>query len=166
MFAISLILIGISMFLNGFLPIIDENDNNEVVVMNVISGVITLIFSIFGIINAQDTLTLIEYGTILLFSITNLYIAGVNIWYLSESSLGWFSMVCFVISVAIGIFYLLNANTMFAILYFVWALVWLSYFVSRALNVLQKTSSYVIMLGGAIALISVGLLLISGILVF
>ncbi len=165
MFTISLILVGISMFLNGFLPIIDENDNNEVVVMNVISGVLVTFFAVYGILTSVDSGTLLEYGSLLLFSLTNLFISAVHIWDLRETCLGWFSLMVAIIAIALGAFYIMNANLMFGALWLIWSLIFICYFLSKGLDVLQTASNYVVMLEGALCLVAVGILIFAGILV-
>jgi hypothetical protein len=165
MFTSSLILVGISMFLNGFLPIIDENDNNEIVVMNVISGILVTIFACFGILTSTDTATLLEYASLLLFSITNLYISAVGIWDLRETSLGWFALMIAIISMALGVYYMLNANFMFGVLWLIWSLIFVSYFVSRGVDVLHTASNYVILIEGAVFLVAVGILIFTGVLI-
>ncbi|MBQ9781891.1 MAG: hypothetical protein IJW26_01750 [Clostridia bacterium] len=165
MFTISLILVGISMFLNGFLPIIDENDNNEIVVMNVISGILVTVFACFGILSAVDTATMLEYASLLLFSVTNLYISAVGIWDLRETSLGWFALIIAIISMALGVYYMMNANFMFGALWLIWSLIFVSYFVSRGLDVLHTLSNYVILIIGALCLVAVGILIFTGVLI-
>ncbi len=165
MFTISLILIGISMFLNGFLPIIDENDNNEIVVMNVLSGILVTLFACVGILTSIDTGTILEYASLLLFSLTNLFISAVGIWDLRETSLGWFSLIIAIIAIALGVYYMLNANFMFGILWLIWSLIFICYFISRGLDVLHTTANYVILIEGAFFLVAVGILIFTGVLV-
>ena len=157
--------LGLAFFLNGFLPLIEENDNREIVVMNVIAGIITTIVSIFGLFVAVDTITTFLYLLLLLLGLTNLYIAAVCIWDLSEQSLGWFSAMLALITLAVGIYLLLTGNVILGFAYLVLMFIWLAYFLSRGLDVLQTTSSWVIMLEGVIALVVVGLLILTGILV-
>ena len=165
MFAITLIFSGIAMFLNGFLPLIDENDNNEVVIMNVISGVIVTLLSLYGIFISVETGSYLLYGSALLFGATSLYISAIGIWDLNEKSLGWFSAIVTVIALALGIFYLMLGEIVIGVLWLVWMLIWLFYFLSRGLNVLEKASNFVIMLVGAIGLTAVGIMLLTGILI-
>lgn len=165
MFTISLILVGISMFLNGFLPLVDENDNNEIVVMNVLSGILVTLFACFGIITSTNTGTSLEYASLLLFSLTNLYISAVGIWNLQETSLGWFSLIIAIIAIALGVFYMVNANFMFGALWLIWSLIFICYFISRGLDVLHTTSNYVILIEGAIFLVAIGILIFTGVLV-
>ena len=158
MYSICLILSGLAFFLNGFLPLIEENDNKEIVVMNVIAGIITTAISIIGIFVAVDVATVFQYALLLLLGITNLYIAAICIWDLSEQSLGWFSAMLVLISLAVGIYFIVIGNLLVGIYWLVIMFIWAAYFVSRALDVLQTASSWVIMLEGALALVLVGLL--------
>lgn len=164
MFAISLIFSGIAFFLNGFLPLIEENDNNEIVIMNVLAGLIVTTLSMYGIFLAVDTGTLLTYCTLLLFGITNLYVSAICIWDLSEQSLGWFSALIALITLVIGIYYVVIGNVALGVLWLIWMFIWASYFVSRALDKLHNTASYVIMFEGVIALVGVGILLLTGVL--
>lgn len=162
MFAICLIFSGIAFFLNGFLPLIDENDNNEIVIMNVLAGLIISFLCLYGIFVAVDTTTYLTYASLLLFGITHLFIAGICIWDLSEESLGWLSAILALIGLGLGIYYLLAGITLLGIAWLVWMLIWLAYFLSRALGVLKTASSWVIMLEGVICLVLVGMLLLTG----
>ena len=161
MFAISLIFSGIAMFLNGFLPIIDENDNNEIVIINVLSGLLISILSIYGIFTAVDTATYLAYASLLLFAFTHLYIAAIGIWDFSEQTLGWLSALITVIVIAIALHYLLMGSLLLGIMWLIWMIIWLAYFISRALDKLHRASSWVIMLVGVIALCGAGILLLT-----
>ena len=161
MFAVSLIFSGIAFFLNGFLPLVEENDNKEIVVMNVLSGIIVTVLSIVGIITSTVTGLYLAYSTLLLFGITHLYISAICIWDLSEQALGWFSALLAVITLAVGLYYIFGGNLMLGVMWLVWMLIWVAYFVSRALDVLHTASSWIIMLEGIIALCAVGILIIT-----
>ncbi len=163
MFAICLIFSGMAFFLNGFLPLIDENDNNEVVILNVLSGLVVSIISIFGILTATETAIKAEYASLLLIGITHLFISAVCIWDLSETSLGWFSALVCLIAAALGVYYIIGGRLMLGVLWLVWMLIWLAYFVSRSLDILKTPSNWVIMLEGALALCVEGVLLLTGI---
>lgn len=163
MFTISLIFIGITTFLNGFLPLIDENNTREVTVMNVLTGLMVSIFAIFGIITAVDTNYIIQCGSLLLFAFTFLYIASSYIYDLDECGIGWFSAIIMVISIALGIYYVINANTLLGVLWLIWSLNWIAYFLSRGLNILKNPSNFVILLEGG-CLTVVGMLFLTGIL--
>lgn len=157
MFAISLIFSGISMFLNGFLPLSQENDNNEIVVMNVLAGFIVSILSVYGIFIAVDTATYLGYASLLLFGITHFYLASICIWDLSEESFGWFSAFLTIIALALGIYYLIIGNFMLGVLWLIWMFIWLAFFISRATDTLHTACSWVILLIGAIGLTGIGL---------
>lgn len=161
MFAIGLIFSGIAMFLNGFLSLVDENNNHEIAIMNVLSGIIVSLISLYGIFIAVDTATYLKFASLLLFGVTHLFIAGICIWDYDEESLGWFSLFLTVISLVLGIYYLLAGSMMLGIMWLIWMFIWLAYFISRALNVLHTASSWVIMLIGAIGLTGVGLMLLT-----
>ncbi len=161
MFAISLIFSGIAMFLNGFLPLVDENDNNEIVVMNVISGIIVSILSLYGIFTAVTTATLLQYASLLLFGITHLYLASICIWDLSEESFGWFSALLTIIALGLGIYYLTQGSMLLGVMWLIWMFIWLAFFISRALDGMHTTACWVIMLIGVIGLTVAGFLLLT-----
>ncbi len=161
MFAICLIFSGIAMFLNGFLPLIDENDNNEIVIINVLSGLLITILSIYGIFVAVDTASYLAYASLLLFAFTHLYIAAIGIWDFSERTLGWLAALIAVIVLAIGLHYLIMGSLLLGIMWLIWMLIWVAYFISRALDALHTPSSWVIMLIGVIGLCGAGILLLT-----
>lgn len=166
MFAVSLILSGIAFFLNGFLPLIDDNDNQETSVINTISGIIVTVIGFYGLITATLPLDYLLYGTAILFGITNLYVAAIGIWDLSESSFGWFSAVIALIMLAIGVYVIVTGSLLLGIFALIWMLMWAFYFISRALNVLKTPSSWVIMFVGIAAMVTVGVLLLNDIISF
>ena len=166
MFAVSLILSGIAFFLNGFLPLIDDNDNHETSVINTIAGIIVTVLGFYGLITASATFDYLLYGTAILFGITNLYVAAIGIWDLSETSFGWFSAVIALIMLAIGVYVIITGSLMFGIFALVWMFMWAFYFISRGLNVLKTPSSWVIMFIGIAAMVAEGVLLLNGIVTF
>ena len=164
MFAISLIFSGIAMFLNGFLPLVDENDNNEVVVMNVLSGLIVSLISLYGIFTAITPAILLAYGSLLLFGITHLYLASICIWDLREESFGWLCALLTLIALGLGIYYLLSGSLIVGIMWLVWMFIWLAFFVSRALDTMHTVACWVIMLVGVIGLTIAGFMSLTNIL--
>ena len=162
MIAICLIFSGIAFFLNGFLPLIDENDNNETAVINVLAGVIVTILSTVGILTSLDGGVQLLYMFTLLLGITNLYVCAVDIWDISKSSLGWFSLLVALISIAFGIYFIVTGALIDGIMFLVWSLLYIAYFISRGLDVLETPSNWVIMLEGLIPMVSVGILIFTG----
>ncbi|MBO5851780.1 MAG: hypothetical protein J6R29_05570 [Clostridia bacterium] len=162
MIAISLILSGIAFFLNGFLPLINENDNNETSVVNVLSGFIVTILSTFGILTSVDGGVQLLYTFTLILGLTNLYVASVDIWDISKTSLGWFSAIVALIAIALGIYYLFSGATILGVMFIIWSLLYVAYFISRGLDVLETASNWVIMLEGIIPLIGAGILIFTG----
>ncbi len=162
MIAICLIFSGIAFFLNGFLPLIDENDNNETAVINVLAGVIVTILSTVGILTSLDGGVQLLYMFTLLLGITNLYVCAVDIWDISKSSLGWFSLLVALISIAFGIYFIVTGALIDGIMFLVWSLLYIAYFISRGLDVLETPSNWVIMLEGLIPMVSAGILIFTG----
>lgn len=163
MIAICLIFSGIAYFLNGFLPLIDENDNNETAVINVLAGVIVTILSAIGILTSVDGGVQLLYMLTLLLGITNLYVSAVDIWDISKSSLGWFSAIIALILIAFGVYFLVTGLIIDGIMFLVWSLLFIAYFISRGLDVLEAPCNWVIMLEGLIPLIGAGILIFTGV---
>ena len=160
MFEICLIFSGIALFLNGFLPLIDKNDNGEVVVMNVLSGVIIALISLYGIFVVIDPVNYLKIMALMLLAFLHLYISATYIWDLQEESLGWFSAIIALIFIGLGVYFMITGNMMLGAMFIIWSLLFIAYFVSRGLNALQTTSSWVIMLEGLIAFTLPGILLL------
>ena len=160
MFEICLIFSGIALFLNGFLPLIDKNDNGEIVVMNVLSGVIIALISLYGIFVVVDPVNYLKIMALMLLAFLHLYISATYIWDLQEESLGWFSTIIALIFIGLGVYFMITGNMMLGAMFIIWSLLFIAYFVSRGLNALQTTSSWVIMLEGLIAFTLPGILLL------
>ena len=161
MFAISLIFSGIAMFLNGFLPLVDENDNNEIVVMNVLSGLIVSILSLYGIFTAITPAILLAYASLLLFGITHLYLAAICIWDLREESFGWLCALLTLIALGLGVYYLLAGSLLLGVMWLIWMFIFLAFFISRALDAMHTTACWVILLIGVIGLTIAGFLVLT-----
>ena len=160
MFEICLIFSGIALFLNGFLPLIDKNDNGEVVVMNVLSGIIIALISLYGIFVLIEPINYLKVMALMLLAFLHLYISATYIWDLQEESLGWFSAIIALIFIGLGAYFIFSGNMMFGAMLIIWSLLFVAYFVSRGLNVLQTTSSWVIMLEGLLAYLLPGVLIL------
>ena len=159
MFEICLIFSGIALFLNGFLPLIDKNDNGEVTVMNVLAGIVIGLISLYGIFVVIDPINYLKIMALMLLSFLHLYISATYIWDLQEESLGWFSLIIALIFIGLGVYFMLSGNLMLGAMFVIWSLLFVAYFVSRGLNVLETVSSWVIMLEGALAFILPGVLI-------
>lgn len=163
MFQISLIIIGITLFLNGFLPLIQENDNGEIAVMDVLAGIFLSVTSVSAIIDG--TADILISASMLLFAFTLLFIAAVSIFDLSEASFGWFCLPVTLLALSLGIIYIMAGSIILGVLWLVWMLIWLFYFLSASLNVLTTAKNYIMIFEGIIAFITVAVLSFSGILV-
>lgn len=165
MFEICLIFSGIALFLNGFLPLIDKNDNGEVTVMNVLAGIVIALISLYGIFVVIEPINYLKIMALMLLSFLHLYISATYIWDLQEESLGWFSLIIALIFIGLGVYFMLSGNLMLGAMFVIWSLLFVSYFVSRGLNVLETVSSWVIMLEGALAFILPGVLILLNLLI-
>ena len=164
MFEICLIFSGIALFLNGFLPLIDKNDNGEVVVMNVLSGIIIALVSLYGIFVVIEPVNYLKIMALMLLAFLHLYISATYIWDLQEESLGWFSAVIALIFIGLGVYFMLSGNMMFGAMLLIWSVLFIAYFISRGLNTLQTVSSWVIMLEGLLAFLLPGVLILLNVL--
>ena len=164
MFEICLIFSGIALFLNGFLPLIDKNDNGEVVVMNVLSGIIIALVSLYGIFVVIEPINYLKIMALMLLAFLHLYISATYIWDLQEESLGWFSAVIALIFIGLGVYFMLSGNKMFGAMLLIWSVLFIAYFISRGLNALQTVSSWVIMLEGLLAFLLPGVLILLNVL--
>ena len=164
MFEICLIFSGIALFLNGFLPLIDKNDNGEVVVMNVLSGIIIALVSQYGIFVVIEPINYLKIMALMLLAFLHLYISATYIWDLQEESLGWFSAVIALIFIGLGVYFMLSGNMMFGAMLLIWSVLFIAYFISRGLNALQTVSSWVIMLEGLLAFLLPGVLILLNVL--
>ena len=160
MFEICLIFSGIALFLNGFLPLIDKNDNGEVVVMNVLSGIIIALVSLYGIFVVIEPVNYLKIMALMLLAFLHLYISATYIGDLQEESLGWFSAVIALIFIGLGVYFMLSGNMMFGAMLLIWSVLFIAYFISRGLNALQTVSSWVIMLEGLLAFLLPGVLIL------
>lgn len=165
MFEICLIFSGIALFLNGFLPLIDKNDNGEVTVMNVLAGIVIGLISLYGIFVVIEPINYLKIMALMLLSFLHLYISATYIWDLQEESLGWFSLIIALIFIGLGVYFMLSGNLMLGAMFVIWSLLFVAYFVSRGLNVLETVSSWVIMLEGVLAFILPGVLILLNILI-
>ena len=160
MFEICLIFSGIALFLNGFLPLIQKDDNGEIVVMNVLSGVVIALISLYGILVVIDPVNYLKIMALMLLAFLHLYISATYIWDLQEESLGWFSAIIALIFIGLGVYFMLTGNIMLGAMFIIWSLLFIAYFVSRGLNVLQTVSSWVIMLEGLLTFTLPGVLVL------
>ncbi len=162
MFEICLIFSGIALFLNGFLPLIDRNENGEVVVMNVISGIIIALISLYGIFVVVDPVNYLKVMALMLIAFLHLYISATYIWDLQEESLGWFSALIALIFIGLGAYFIFSGNMMLGAMFIIWSILFVAYFVSRGLSVLETVSNWVIMLEGILAFIIPGIAILLG----
>lgn len=163
MFEICLIFSGIALFLNGFLPLIRKDDNGESVVMNVISGIVIALISIYGIFVVIEPTNYLKIMALMLLAFLHLYIAATHIWNLHTESLGWFSMLIFLIYIGLGVYFMFNDANMLGWAFIIWSILFLCYFISRGLNAFKTASNWIIMLEGLIAFTLLGIMVILGI---
>ena len=163
MFEICLIFSGVALFLNGFLPFIDKDHNGETVVMNVISGIVIALISIYGIFVVIEPTNYLKIMALMLLAFLHLYISACHIWNLHTESLGWFSALIFLIYVGLGIYFMLNGANMLGGAFLVWSLIFLCYFLSKGLNTMKNLSNFIIMLEGLIPFVLLGILYMLGI---
>lgn len=163
MFSICLIFSGIALFLNGFLPLIRKDNNGETVVMNVISGIVIALISIYGIFVVIEPTNYLKIMALMLLAFLHLYISACRIWNLHTESLGWFSALIFLIYIGLGIYFMSLEQNMLGWAFIIWSILFLCYFLSRGLNCFKTFSNFIIMLEGLIPFTLLGILLTLGI---
>ncbi|MBE5743341.1 MAG: hypothetical protein E7358_01325 [Clostridiales bacterium] len=163
MFEICLIFSGVALFLNGFLPLIKKDDNGETIVMNVISGIVIALISIYGIFVIIEPTNYLKIMALMLLAFLHLYISASHIFNLHTESLGWFSALIFLIYIGLGIYFISNQVNMLGWAFIIWSIVFLCYFISRGLNACKTISNFIIMLEGLIPFTLLGIMILLGI---
>ena len=160
MFAITLILFGITIFLNGFIPIY-KWDKRNLGVINTIVGVIIIIMSIQGIISSTVLGDNLLYFGSLLFGLTNLYLASGIFLNINCKSFGVFCMFCLISAFCLSCYYIWNGATLLGTLWLIWSTLWAFAFIGFACDKDFMIGTYVMfVIQGLFALFGIGLLIL------
>ncbi|MDD4815622.1 MAG: AmiS/UreI family transporter [Clostridia bacterium] len=160
MFEVSLILFGVTIFLNGFIPIY-KWDKRNLGVINTIIGIVILIFSIQGIMVATVLGDRLLYFGTLLFGLTNLYLASGIFLNINCRSFGVFCMFCLISAFSLSCYYIWSGATLIGTLWLIWATLWAFAFIGFTADKDFMIGTYIMFLiQGAFALFGIGLLVL------
>lgn len=149
----ALLYVGAVLFLNG-LWLMGKIDDKEIVVINVVSGFVTLcvaLASAFGA--AADAASVKSAALTLLFTTTYLWVAYNRVVAVDGRGLGWFSLFVAITVVPIAIEGLAGAqsftDTWLGLNWAIWAVLWFMYFLLLALKrpILQATAVVTLLTG-------------------
>lgn len=167
---LSLLYVGVVLFLNG-LWLLGKISDNEIWVVNIFSGTVSLLISLqmaFGV-NA-DAASIKGAALTLLFSLTYFWVALNRFNGADGRGLGWFSLFVAITVTPVAIDTLLHASTLwgvwFGLCWAAWAGLWFLYFLLLALQKpIQKLTGIVTLTLGVLTGWLPGYLLLDGVLV-
>lgn len=131
---VGLLLVGVVLFVNGA-SLLGAVSPRDAVPINMFVGAVQVVFPTLAMLVAGATL---EAG----YSVAGLYLFGFTYFYValntlmgnSGTGLGWFSLFVVAITAWYGIISL-GSDPAFAVIWFVWALMWLMFFLSLGLGI-------------------------------
>ena len=145
MLGVVLLYVGIVLINNGIARITDV-DAKSASVMNVFTGLLSIIINIITIIHGDfETIDSIgdfySAATGLLFGFTYLYVAANSIFNLDGRLYGWYSLFVAINTIpAAWIEYSVNGDWRMAVIWILWGILWLTGFIE---NVLKKELKFV-----------------------
>lgn len=149
----ALLYVGAVLFLNG-LWLLGHIQDREIVVINVVSGFVTLAVAMSSAFGAGADLTTVKAAALtLLFTTTYLWVAYNRVVTVDGRGLGWFSLfvAITVVPVALGTFAQASSVTdlWMAMNWSAWALLWFMYFLLLALQkpILRATGLVTLLVG-------------------
>jgi hypothetical protein len=132
MLAVSLVFVGITLILNGIL-LWAGRDKSLVVTLNLFTGSIIIVFNACSIL-VGDQSELVGYLGGLLFGLTNLIIAVDNLTNADKIGSGIFSVLATIVALSLSIFYFLTGDTLKAVMWCIWSLIWAFSFIGFLIN--------------------------------
>lgn len=149
----ALLYVGAVLFLNG-LWLMGKIDDKEIVVINVVSGFITLCVALSSAFGAKaDAASIKAAALTLLFTTTYLWVAYNRVVSVDGRGLGWFSLFVAITVVPIAYQGLTTAQSLtdvwLGLCWVVWAVLWFMYFLLLALKrpILQPTALLTLVAG-------------------
>ena len=145
MLGVVLLYVGIVLINNGIARITDV-DAKSASVMNVFTGLLSIVINIITIIHGDfETIDSIgdfySAATGLLFGFTYLYVAANSIFNLDGRLYGWYSLFVAINTIpAAWIEYSVNGDWRMAVIWILWGILWLTGFIE---NVLKKELKFV-----------------------
>ena len=141
MLSVSLVFVGITLFLNGLIELCNY-DKKNLIVVNGFTGSIIFIFNIYQLVmRGTPQIDISSLGG-LLFALTNIFIFFDVMFKIDNKPFGWFCLFASLIAVFLGIYYFTISNILLGILWFVWLLIWLFTFIGFAVTPKFKTACY------------------------
>ena len=158
---ISLIFVGITLILNGIDMLNPKKSNKDLIIINLFTSLLIFLFNFKGLLSIESQKQAIGNLGGLLFGLTNLLVAFDIIFKTNKKVTGVYCGLSFVLAVSLGIFYILNAETLLGVLWLVWSLIWLFIFFAVIVTDKMKTSaSIMLMCQGALSTLLIGMLTI------
>ncbi len=163
-----LLYVGAVLMSNGFYRIQGITDKSNVV-MNLFTGGLGLILNIiaigYGVISNKSYSWFYASATGLLFAFTYLYIAINSIYDLDGRLYGWYCLFVTMTAIPAGIlcFYGYGGNKLYGIIWFFWALLWVTGWIETVLGKdLGKKVGYLSVFEGIFTAWIPGLLMLTG----
>lgn len=133
--SVGLLYVGAVLFING-LMLIGVIPGKSAAILNFFVGTMQVVFPTLIILQANNDLSVI-FGAagLYLFGFTYLYVGVLQMTGISGEGLGWFSIFVSACAVVIGILqFTLVGDPVFGVIWFVWAVLWLLFFLLLGLH--------------------------------
>lgn len=138
--SVGLLYVGAVLFING-LMLIGKIPGKSAAIMNLFVGGMQAVFPTIIIAQANgDPATIFGASGLYLFSFTYLYVAFNQLFGMPGEGLGWFSLFVAVIAAVYGTVNLFKYDDpVSAVMWYLWAVLWLMFFLLLALNMESLT---------------------------
>ncbi len=150
---LGLLYVGAVLVLNG-LWLLGKIEDREIIVVNVISGVVTLAISMFWAFNPEADAGSIKGAALtLLFTATYFWVAYNRVTKVDGRGLGWFSLFVAITVVPVAIQSLRGADSSISLWmgwnWVGWALLWFCYFLLLTMKqpILRFTGAFTVLIG-------------------
>ncbi|MBO0595939.1 transporter [Nesterenkonia sp. E16_7] len=131
---VGLLYVGAVLFING-LMLIGVIPGKSAAILNFFVGGMQVIFPTIILIQANnDPGIILGAAGLYLFGFTYLYVGILQLTGLSGEGLGWFSLFVSVCAVVIGFIQLTLDDPVFAVIWWIWAVLWFLFFLLLGLN--------------------------------
>lgn len=132
---VGLLYVGAVLFING-LMLLGLIPGKAAAVMNFFVGAMQVVFPTIIIIQANgDPVAIFGAAGLYLFGFTYLYVGFNQVFGLSGTGLGWFSLFVVVCAVVIGTLQFTRLDSpVFGVIWYIWAVLWLLFFLLLALG--------------------------------
>ncbi|EXF24915.1 transporter [Nesterenkonia sp. AN1] len=131
---VGLLYVGAVLFING-LMLIGVIPGKSAAILNFFVGGMQVVFPTIILIQADnDPGIILGAAGLYLFGFTYLYVGILQLTGLSGEGLGWFSLFVSVCAVVIGFIQLTLDDPVFAVIWWIWAVLWFLFFLLLGLN--------------------------------